>query len=378
LVDSGELAPRSLEEYRGTTDLLVATFGARRLVDSLTAADFQELRGVFSKRYGVFRVGNSIQRVRTIFRFGYDAGLIDKPLRFGPGFKKPSAKAVREQRQAHGPRLFVPEELRAVLKHSTVNIKAMVLLGINGGLGNTDVAMLPLSAVDLTGGWLVYPRAKTAIGRKIPLWPETREAIRQALSERGEPKDPSEQDLVFIGRRGESYVCEHHGYRVHQEFARVLKKAGVANRTFYDLRRTFQTVSEGAHDLSATQAVMGHAAGSGDMSAIYRQSVDDDRLQAVVAHVRNWLFGTAGAHVDDVHHQASGKSAPPDAQLARAIDRARGAIAAATGPTRRTLESAWLAEIDNATRGDSEARRRLLEVWGQDDRDDRPRLRVVS
>jgi hypothetical protein len=27
------------------------------------------------------------------------------------------------------------------------------------------------------------------------------------------------------------------------------------------------------------------------MSAIYRQRVDDDRLQATVEHVRKWLFG---------------------------------------------------------------------------------------
>ena len=126
---------------------------------------------------------------------------------------------------------------------------------------------------------------------------------------------------------------------------------------------------------------MGHAAGSGDMSAIYRQSVDDDRLQAVVAHVRNWLFGDVAGErdgVDVVHQQAtSGKSAPPDAQLAGAIARARAAIESATGPTRRTLESVWASEIDLALTGESGARARILQVWG-DDHVDRPQLRVVS
>ena len=29
---------------------------------------------------------------------------------------------------------------------------------------------------------------------------------------------------------------------------------------------------------------------SGDMAAVYRQRIDDERLKAVAQHVRNWLF----------------------------------------------------------------------------------------
>ena len=38
---------------------------------------------------------------------------------------------------------------------------------------------------------------------------------------------------------------------------------------------------------------MGHAGASNDMSAVYRQRVDDERLLAVTNHVRKWLFGEA-------------------------------------------------------------------------------------
>ena len=61
--------------------------------------------------------------------------------------------------------------------------------------------------------------------------------------------------------------------------------------TFYSLRHTFQTVGEGAKDLAAVQSIMGHAASGSDMSATYRERVDDERLRAVVDHVRKWLFG---------------------------------------------------------------------------------------
>jgi integrase len=77
---------------------------------------------------------------------------------------------------------------------------------------------------------------------------------------------------------------------VTQAFDRLTTLAKVEGRTFYDLRRTFQTIAEGAHDMVAIQSIMGHAPASGDMSAVYRQGVSDDRLREVVEHVRAWLF----------------------------------------------------------------------------------------
>ena len=291
LVDSSELALRTFQRYHANCALIVGTFGKTRFIDDLAADDFQHLRASMTKRWGPVAVANEVQMTRSLFRYGYEASLIDKPIRFGPGFKKPSAKTIRQARAANGPRMFTPEEIRKALDHATVNGRALFLLAINGGLGNTDLGELPIKAVDLDGGWLDWPRPKTAIPRRIPLWPETVEAINVVLVNRPEPKDPAHSGLLFIGRRGQGYTGKHRGYRVHQEAKRILEKAGVEGRTFYDLRRTFQTVGEGAHDLVAVQSIMGHAPASGDMSAIYRQRVDDDRLRAVTDHVRTWLFG---------------------------------------------------------------------------------------
>lgn len=236
---------------------------------------------------------------RSVFRFGYEAALIDKPVRFGPGFKKPSAKVLRQTRAAAGPRMFTPTEIRKALDHATTNGRAMFLLAINGGLGNTDLGELPVKAIDLETGWLDWPRPKTAIPRKIPLWPETTEAIKVVLANRQEPKDPADSSLLFIGARGKGYAGKHRGYRVHQEVKRILDKAGIEGRTFYDLRRTFQTIGEGAHDLVAVRSIMGHAPASGDMSAVYRQRVEDPRLLAVTDYVRSWLFGESADNQGD-------------------------------------------------------------------------------
>jgi integrase len=149
---------------------------------------------------------------------------------------------------------------------------------------------LRTAAVDLESGWLDWPRPKTAVPRRIPLWPEAIEAVREALDARPKPKDAADRKLLFIGRRGESYVGDRKGYRVTQEFRRTCDKAGIQGRTFYDLRRTFQTIAEDSRDLVAVQSIMGHAPATGDLSSVYRQRASDERLRDVVNTVRDWLY----------------------------------------------------------------------------------------
>ena len=118
---------------------------------------------------------------QSSFATPLEAELIDRPVKFGPEFKPPSKKAVRRSRQAKGSRMFTAAELRQMIAAAGVPLKAMLLLAINGGMGNNDIGLLPLAAIDLKGGWLDYPRPKTAIQRRVPLWPETVEALRAAI-----------------------------------------------------------------------------------------------------------------------------------------------------------------------------------------------------
>ena len=54
----------------------------------------------------------------------------------------------------------------ALLDGAGVQLKAMMLLGINCGFGNADCASLPLSALNLETGWIDYPRPKTGVPRR--------------------------------------------------------------------------------------------------------------------------------------------------------------------------------------------------------------------
>src|SRR5690606_31125749 len=138
---------------------------------------------------GPVALANQIQRTRSVFKYGFEAGLLERPMRFGTEFRKPSKRSVRQARAARGQRLFEPGEIGKILDAAGVQLRAMVLLGLNCGMGNTDVASLPIDALDLDGGVLEFPRTKTAIPRRATLWPETVAALRAALDARPEPKD---------------------------------------------------------------------------------------------------------------------------------------------------------------------------------------------
>ena len=291
-LQAGELTSRSFAEYDATCRRLVKAFGRLRPVCDIVADDFRRLRAQIAKQWGPIRLSNEIQRVRSIFKYGYEIGLLKEPVRFGPGFKKPSATVLRKNRAKRGPQMFEAKELRALLDVAGPNMRAMILLAANGGLGNSDVAGITFGAVNLKTSWLTYPRPKTGIERRIPLWAETIGAIKTAIAQRPEPKDVASKALVFIGKRGESYLAVN-GYRVAQEFNRTSETANVKpRRGFYSIRHTFQTIGEEANDLVAVQAIMGHAPSGSDMSARYRERIDDARLLAVTEYVWKWLFGS--------------------------------------------------------------------------------------
>src|SRR5262249_44829749 len=194
-------------------------------------------------------------------KYALGGGGVDGTIGYGPGFKRPSKKTLRLHKAKQGPKLFTAEEVRQLVASAGVQMKAMILLGINCGFGNADCGRLPKSAVDLEASMIDFPRPKTGIPRRCPLWPETVQAIKQALAKRREPKAPEHADLVFVPQRGLSWAKGTNDCPVAKGTAKLLRAAGINGRTglgFYTLRHTFRTVADEAKDQPAADYIMGH------------------------------------------------------------------------------------------------------------------------
>src|SRR5262249_52355169 len=155
-----------------------------------------------------------------------------------------------------GPRMFEADEIRRLLAAAGTPLKAMILLGVNCGLGNSDCGQLPQSALDLERGWLNYPRPKTGIDRRCPLWPETVEALREALAKRPGPKDPEHAGLAFITSKGGSWHKKVEDNPISKETRKLLDALGINGcRNFYALRHTFETIGGEARDQVAVDHI---------------------------------------------------------------------------------------------------------------------------
>lgn len=294
LLDNGEITDRTFRDYYITCDRLIMTFGVNRLAEDLVSEDFDQLRAGLAKTLGPVALGNEIGRVRVVFKFAFDAALVDRPVRYGPHFKKPSKRIVRQTRHANGKRFFEADELQKMIEVAPKPLRAMILLGINCGFGQGDCSNLPKSAIDFESRWIDYPRPKTAVERRCPLWPETLDALRDALRCRPMAGNASDDGLLFLTKYGNRWVRTNgKGMSIDsvaQEITKLLRRLGIKrNRlNFYALRHTFETIAGESRDQVAVNAIMGYVDNS--MAGQYRERISDERLRAVTDVVRAWLL----------------------------------------------------------------------------------------
>ncbi|MCX5670383.1 MAG: tyrosine-type recombinase/integrase [Planctomycetota bacterium] len=317
-LDVGEIAPRWFEDCRRVAESFARSVGPGRLVSDLLPADFEQYRQSVirhglngrGKGLGAHALSRCITVIRSVFRYAYETDLLDKPMKYGKGLEKPSSRARRKARRAaelsDGKRLLSASQIRAMLDAANSSLRAMVLLGINGGFGNADCARLPAGAVDFGRAVMEFDRPKTGVERVVPLWPETAEALRQVLASRPTPADAESADLVFVTTFGHPWLRENVHRTpdnsiekvvpidsIRQEFDKLLGRLGLKRRGigFCTLRHTFRTWADEVRDQHAIHRIMGHTIPG--MSGIYVEEISLDRLRAVVNHVRSKLFGTA-------------------------------------------------------------------------------------
>lgn len=272
-VKAGELERRTAVDYATVMERVLQCF-AGRTVASLTPDDFTRLRSSFSATHGPVTLANDIQRVRVLFNWG-EKNFGERPT-YGSAFEKPSRAVLRKARVA---RFFDAVEIQAMLAVAGRQMRAMILLGINCGLGNDDCANL--HPEHLQGTWLVYPRNKTGIERRCPLWPETLASL-----------DVPGRGRVFRTTRGRSWEGSEKDNPLSKAFQRCMRAAGAyqKGRGFYGLRHTFVTVGLRTGDSYAVRYMTGHAPDSDDMLALYNESTFDGNLIRVSNFIRQWLF----------------------------------------------------------------------------------------
>lgn len=307
-IAAGDFAQRSYDEAADTIRRLIAMRGEDDQPAEWSPADYSEVRDELFKpvvrtvparggikgpsvdRRAPSTVDGDIRRLRAFLRWCADTELMPPP-RFGKSFNQSSVKQQRVAKALAGKRDLSREAVVGILGECSPYLKPLVMLGINAGLGASDLGSMQLDDYD-GSQWLDYARRKTGIERRVWLWPETREAIDAYLEIRNKPFGKGNENILFATKMRQPWMRGTHD-ATGKAFQRAREAANLSRGSFYDLRRTFQTIGEETLDFPAVSHVMGHAAATADMAAKYRQRITDDRIKAVCEHVRTWLYGSS-------------------------------------------------------------------------------------
>lgn len=279
--DVGAIGHRVVGDYADAGQRLVDVLGKPVLAARMGPGQFSAFAGAIAK-YSPSRRKKLVDVVKGVFKWAVAGGIIPGPVDFGPDLKPPRKSELRIAKAKRGSLEYKPAEIHKLLGKATRDLKAAILLALNGGVGNQDIASFPRDAVD--GDWIKFPRGKTGVDRLFKCWPETMAAI-EAVPRRHDVLllvNP-ENALPWINESGRS-----HNDRLAVAFKALCVAADVRNLGFYSLRRTHRTVADEVGDQRAAAVVMGHDVG--DIGGIYVQRISPERLIAITDHVRRRLL----------------------------------------------------------------------------------------
>lgn len=299
-LSAGSIVHATIQGYEYYTRRLLSVISGERVVESLTPYDFQILRSKLSKPLNGQRqtitaksTETAVTHIRAIFNFGAKNFYIKKslPELWGTKFEKPRRKQIRKESHQRANKVASRKEILAMIDFAEGAMKALILLGINCGLGCTDAGLIRFENIDFQSQKLNLPRNKTGEPRQAFLWPETIEAINESIKCRKEPTSPADNEFVFITDVGGSFKAEGHYRPITRRISTITKLCKIKRDglSFYSLRHTFQTIADNETlDFVGVRAVMGHADSS--ISGNYRHGVTDERLKRIADAVRAWLF----------------------------------------------------------------------------------------
>jgi integrase len=317
--ERGDLTGGAYQQYKLSAKRIDAVAG-HLITDDVTPDTVKSLYARLHRDHGEDFARRAISHLRACCRHAEDAEWC-RPVRLG---NRQVAKLTARARPSMKWRLYTADEVAIILdaadaridgavgkyKEPWVQLKAMILLALNGGYGATELAELPREVIDLDAGVIDYRRGKTKQDHVVPLWPETVEALRPVMLQR--PGDA----LVFRTRSGEPWAYRKRvlkagrlqkiigGDNFAWAFRELVKPLGlkIDRQGPYKFKHLANTTADAFNDPHATFTLFGHAL-PGAKSHYVR--VGDDRVRAVVEFMRQRLL-----HVWLVNREAGRRRAP--------------------------------------------------------------------
>jgi len=249
------------KDYEKCLDMVKKAFPGKRLSE-LHAFALEGYKRRRAEEGAKVRVNRELARLKTLF---------NKMIEWGKYAGENPVRKVKFLTENPGRlRWLEPEEEAKLLEACNATVRPIVLTALHTGCRLGELVTLRWEDVDFRTGLLTVQAAyaKTGETRSIPMNPVLTEALRQLkLDANGQPH-------VFLSQKGGRY------HSVRTAFESALRRAGIAEFTFHDLRHTFASrlVMAGV-DLTTVKELLGHK--DIKMTLRYAHLSQDHKRQAV-------------------------------------------------------------------------------------------------
>lgn len=194
----------------------------------------------------VGETGKTISPSTVNRELGILRGMFNKAVAWGK-LKANPMKAVQFLREPPGRLRFLEtEEIGALLSNCSPHLRPIVVLALFTGMRRGEILGLKWRDFDFKRRIITLLDTKNGQKREVPMSEAVNNAILQIKEH---PKSP----YVFCDGLG------NHRQDIRQSFSTALKKSGITNFHFHDLRHTFasQLVMSGV-DLNTVRELLGH------------------------------------------------------------------------------------------------------------------------
>ncbi len=158
------------------------------------------------------------------------------------------------------------EELSRLLENCSAPLRAVIFFAINTGMRKGEIQKLKWNEINFNQGYIAITETKNGEVRYAPMNDTIREVL---VSIRKHPASP----YVFCSKDGEPYDFR-------KSFETALRKSGILDFRFHDLRHTFAShLAMKGVDLNTIRELLGHK--SLDMTLRYSHLSKDHKMRAV-------------------------------------------------------------------------------------------------
>jgi integrase len=246
---------RSWLRDRASIGALKASFGGKRLTD-ITPASVEQYRAsrkaTISRRRRMVTTA-SINRELTCLKRMFNVarkGLI--VLKGGAPVENPVTSVSLEREHNERDRVLTAEEFQRVYDAAPQWLKPLILMAYHTGMRSGEIRSLRWDQISLREAVIRLRSSdtKTDEARMIPL-PQAVTSMLNAVTRY------VNCPWVFVNPA--AHDPRYHATSVARAFARAVKRAGITNATFHDLRHTFVTNARRAGvDYFRIMAISGH------------------------------------------------------------------------------------------------------------------------